>query len=499
MFRDTILKRLEVDVKPLPLGAIEVFMLSQIDGTLTLEEIASIVGLDLTVASRVARRLVDLRVICTTEPPVRTRLSVPLEAPRSSSTNGSVKPPSSRRPPSSTKSRAVSSRPARSTRTSSMRVPKQEDCELDDATRAEITVIYGKLGSTDHYALLGVERSADKKAIKRAYTTLAAKFHPDRFFKKKLGSFRASLEKVFYGITVAHDVLVDRERRDAYDAKLAPMSEPPPTAKRSSPPLDALPQTPLPLPPLPHVSMPPMSCSPPRSSVEPPRPPESCASSRPRIRAADLSSSPRPLLSRAPVVVSTPPTPSVPPEDAMKRMLAKAKQEEKQRRMDVFLRAADDALKRNDVVSAANSFRLVLQNGEDPAVRKQLDAIEAAAKQKQHAGSLARAQVAERDGRWEEAATCYARVHALLPSVVHAERAAYALCKAGGDLHEAVKLAEFAVNAQPSTFAYQATLGEVYLAAKLWTRAARVAERALQLAPNDTRAKALAAAAKADR
>lgn len=183
----------------------------------------------------------------------------------------------------------------------------------------------------------------------------------------------------------------------------------------------------------------------------------------------------------------------------MKRLLAKGKQDEKLRRTDVFLRAAQEALARDDVVSAANNFRLVLQNGEDPAVRKQLEAIEVVAKQKQHSTALTRAQAAERDGRWDEAGRSYARAHALVPSVIHAERAAFAMCKAGGDLHEASRLAEFAVTAQPNHVGYQATLGEIYLAAKLWTRAARVAERALQLAPNDARAKAIAAAAKADR
>ena len=42
----------------------------------------------------------------------------------------------------------------------------------------------------DHYALLGVARSADRKALKRAYFDLAARFHPDKYFRKKLGSYK---------------------------------------------------------------------------------------------------------------------------------------------------------------------------------------------------------------------------------------------------------------------------------------------------------------------
>ena len=74
------------------------------------------------------------------------------------------------------------------------------------------------------------------------------------------------------------------------------------------------------------------------------------------------------------------------------------------------------------------------------------------------------------------------------------------MCMAGTDLRQAALLAEKAVLAEPKNAGYQVTLGEIYLAAKMFARAGGEASRALALAPEDRRAKALAASiAKAKR
>ncbi len=63
----------------------------------------------------------------------------------------------------------------------------------------------------DYYSLLGIERSADAAAIKKAYRKLAQKYHPD----KNPGDTKA--EEQFKKITEAYAVLSDPDKRRQYD------------------------------------------------------------------------------------------------------------------------------------------------------------------------------------------------------------------------------------------------------------------------------------------
>ncbi len=63
----------------------------------------------------------------------------------------------------------------------------------------------------DYYKILGVERGADGKTIKRAYRRLAVQFHPDKNPGNK------SAEERFKEINEAYDVLGDATKRAKYD------------------------------------------------------------------------------------------------------------------------------------------------------------------------------------------------------------------------------------------------------------------------------------------
>ena len=63
----------------------------------------------------------------------------------------------------------------------------------------------------DYYETLGVNKSADKEAIKRAYRKLAKKYHPDT----NAGNPRA--EEMFKDVTEAYNVLSDEKNRKLYD------------------------------------------------------------------------------------------------------------------------------------------------------------------------------------------------------------------------------------------------------------------------------------------
>lgn len=63
----------------------------------------------------------------------------------------------------------------------------------------------------NYYKILGVDKSATKEEIKKAYRTLAMKYHPDRNPNDK------AAEEKFKEITEANEVLSDPEKRKKYD------------------------------------------------------------------------------------------------------------------------------------------------------------------------------------------------------------------------------------------------------------------------------------------
>src|SRR5450755_3046976 len=82
-----------------------------------------------------------------------------------------------------------------------------QSLDLSAAQQHQLLDLDRRLGSLDHYELLGVGASADDKGIRAAYYQLVRTFHPDRFFGKQLGSFESKLLRVFAKITEAYDVL----------------------------------------------------------------------------------------------------------------------------------------------------------------------------------------------------------------------------------------------------------------------------------------------------
>jgi Flp pilus assembly protein TadD len=53
--------------------------------------------------------------------------------------------------------------------------------------------------------------------VKKAYHEASRRYHPDRFFEKNLGSFRARVERIFKRIHESYSVLIDVDLRAQYE------------------------------------------------------------------------------------------------------------------------------------------------------------------------------------------------------------------------------------------------------------------------------------------
>src|SRR4029077_21111031 len=66
-------------------------------------------------------------------------------------------------------------------------------------------------GKRDYYEVLGVARTCTEQEVKSAYRKLAMQYHPDR------NPNNPDAEDKFKEVTEAYAILIDSEKRSAYD------------------------------------------------------------------------------------------------------------------------------------------------------------------------------------------------------------------------------------------------------------------------------------------
>jgi curved DNA-binding protein CbpA len=437
------------------------FILSRIDGIRTRDAIASETGLSSFAVERSIEKLIKLGVVEWFDP------SAPAPPPKRSA------------PP------RVASAPPRPEASYDPR-ELDEPADLTVEQKKRILDLFHTLADLDHYTLLGVSRQADKKAVKRAYFELAALFHPDRYFKKQLGSFKLKMSAVFDRLTLAHDTLIDRDSRAEYDATLGPdeslsqretAAKPPPSAASSFPPSRGAPS----------------SASELSSHASPLSTPSMEELQRRReALARRLAGGARP----APSPASSPDVPSsrasfASPTDAMDAL---------KRRYLERLDAAATARRNRHAEAQANasggssearasSARLAAapavsdpygpsssEHGSEPTPEEQAEV----------------AASAEREGRWNVAARLWQRVAVTRNDATSHERTANAILQQpDGDLRQAAEHARQAIALDPAIAQNHATLVEILLKAGHTASARRAAELAAALAPHHEGLKAL--------
>ncbi|MBX3249738.1 MAG: DnaJ domain-containing protein [Myxococcales bacterium] len=523
----------------LSLTPFEGFILSRLDGSLGVDDVAELTGAEVSAVAELVARLDAAGVIEW----VRATSSIATGRPPPTPASGEQRPPSdaTKRPGRGPSDKV--GRPARTPARGVVRtIPAPPDeprrlydpveldepgVDLDEDRRREILDAYYRLERSNHYVLLGVPRDADKKEIREAYFRLSKQFHPDTLFGKRLGTYQQKMEAVFRRLTDAYDVLGKNKTRRMYDDYLqtrdeveavdsglaageAQATEVERTSQRVAAaalvePTVAPEPSPAPSPRAP----PPRAPSPPPPPPEPARParePSPVAGPRPALGEDERRVLARELLSRRlrgatgqggrPPSTPRPAQPSSAPapvdREALLRGLATSLKQAAHTtgggKLERHLTDAATAEQADDLVSAVNALRLAAALApERDDIARDLERVRHLLAKKM-AGTYEKQAVYEEElGEWEAAARSWSRVIEGRPAQVRGYvRAVEALLRAkAADLKQAKELAARAVELKPDDAKTRALLGRVYSAAGMRANARRELEAAAKLDPED--------------
>ncbi|WP_426751386.1 DnaJ domain-containing protein [Myxococcus sp. Y35] len=367
-----------------------------------------------------------------------------------------------------------------------------EEVDLEPERKKEIIELDRALDGMDHFAVLGLKPGAAAAEVKQAYYNASRRFHPDRYFGKNLGSFRARMERIFRRLTDAHNVLIQPDKREAYLranpalAQAERASAPPPPV---APPPAAQPLlTPEP-PPVHQVAS---AASVARPSPAPSVPPPS----RPLPSPGFTPPPPRPPTSSVP-----PPSRPLPPPDDGASEARRAERQARLARHPYLARTGRlaELLARGKAAIAAGDWERAyhefnqLQNL-DPKNREAAILLVKArrAHDAQRAGvEVARGRELEHHGDSLGAQAAYRLACSLDDQNAEAAwRAARLGHLLGQDAVEIRGLAQRAVELDSSKVEHHLTLGKVLLDAGSKKLAKRAFEDAAKLAPDNAEAKA---------
>jgi len=449
-----------VDFRKLPLDPTDGFVLTRIDGATTIASIAQTTGLPEGSVASCIDKLKGLGVVDMIDP------SKPPPAP----------PPAQSKPDASKAASAGSAG-------RSQRYPESEldeVCDLERDHRRQILDLFYDLDELDHYTLLGVTQDVDKKAIKRAYYDLASRLHPDRFFRRNLGSFKTKMEVVFAKVTTAHETLTSTQGREEYDVYLRDV-----VTTRSLEAQLARAQEELKAAAAEYTEVDPSELEP----VGPKRDPEAELRARREALARRLG---------RPVAQAAPPKPvetarqdsarwrtAEENRETVKRMYEDRLHGVKRAQVKKYTDMADAAAAKNDAVARAAALRMALSvDDTDEELRARYDEADAAASLILVDSYQKTAQYEERNDKFVEAARSWQKVAQIRPNdAIAAESAARCLVAGKGNLHQAADLAKRAIELMPENIKYRITLAKVYIAANLTLAAKRELEAAAKVDP----------------
>ncbi len=472
-----------VDIRQFKLDPMDGFLLTRIDGRLTTKELSDDTGLPDYQVEKALQKLEKLGVVERFDPNGPAPNALPPPAPRDR-----TKLPE-----------------FASIGTELKYDPREldEDVQLSADQKRRVLDLYYRLEDMDHYTLLGVGKEADKKTVKRSYFELASVMHPDRYFKKNLGSFQAKMEALFGRVTEAHDTLVDAAKRLDYDAYLDEVA----TTKGMEAMFErAIEESRRTAANAAAAAATARDSAPSAERTSDPGAARALSGPAPvlaqGLSAAELQARRESLAKRLLGGNSLRPPQSIPPEapsplrysnsgdavEALKRRYEERIDNATANQAKKYLKAAEDSLSKNDVVAAASSLHIATKFApDDVALAMRYQEVRNLADKLLCDSYVKQATYEERSHHWPEAARTWQKVTKIkVGDPKSNERAAHCLLKIeNGDLHQAAEHAKVAVTAEPAVLEHHITLAEIYFKAGKTASAKRTAETGLALDPRN--------------
>jgi curved DNA-binding protein CbpA len=106
------------------------------------------------------------------------------------------------------------------------REKKEQDSGDMEKHIAEVIEMSKIFESMNYYQILNVDRDAEINSVKKAYFSLARKYHPDLFDRNLSPEIKEIIEEVFDKISKSYSTLSDETKRKNYDSKIDSMLAP---------------------------------------------------------------------------------------------------------------------------------------------------------------------------------------------------------------------------------------------------------------------------------
>lgn len=474
------------DILSLPLKPAEAYVLSRIDSSVDERELSTVTGLGPSEVAGALDRLHALGAIDFVGQHAQLRpLRQPTPHPMPASGSPEPRRPTPPGTPAAHAAPLGRSAVGYASASPTLYDPAEldEDVEVDPEKRRRILDLFYRLDDFTYYELLGVADDAEKKQVKSAYYLIAPEFHPDKFFRKRLGSYKHKIETLFTRITLAHDVLTNKQRRSEYDDYLEQTHK----NRTMTALLERTNRDIAVLAAAVDESAAATATTPEAPSPSPgryldTRPPET-AQSRRETLARKLVGGVRRVNAQAPAGSG----------EGLRARYENARAEAKKQQVNRFLESGKVALERKDYAAAANAYRIASSLvPEDVELARKSAEVTREAAVALASGYVKQAEYEASYERWDEASLSYAKAATGLPGNgrVH-ERVAYATLKSSGNARRAIEYARRAVELSPKEAEFHVTLARAYSAAGLEVSAQGELDRALELAPKDNRIREL--------